>query len=133
MVSLGRGLLIPPNSARILEHLGLSRVLQEDVALKDMQILDASGKLLYHRDQREVEQRYGRPLVGVARVRCKAVLAQSLSVGTILPRHRLDTCTSFRTLLDGLTQLELEPQQSITREDHLPFPGIRAQFGQVSV
>ncbi|WP_139806683.1 FAD-dependent oxidoreductase [Deinococcus hopiensis] len=90
MVSLGGGLLIPPNSARILDHLGLSNVLQEGVALQDMQILDASGRLLYHRDQREGQQRYGRPLIGLARTALHRALAESLPAGTILPGHRLE-------------------------------------------
>lgn len=91
MLSLGGGLLIPPNSARILEVLGLGGVLREHgVALSDMQILDAGGKLLYRRDQREVERQYGLPLYAVARTALHRALADSLPAGTVQPGHHLE-------------------------------------------
>ncbi|EYB67828.1 monooxygenase FAD-binding protein [Deinococcus phoenicis] len=90
MVSLGGGLLIPPNSARILEHLGLGEVLAGAVPLADMQILDAGGKLLYRREQGEVRQKYGRPLYAVARTALHRALAESLPAGTVLPGHHLE-------------------------------------------
>lgn len=90
MQSLGGGLIIPPNSARILEHLGLGSVLEQAVPLQDMQILDSGGKLLYRRDQREVQQKYGRPIYGIARTVLHRALAESLPTGTVALGHHLE-------------------------------------------
>jgi len=90
MRSLGGGLIIPPNSARILEHLGLGDVLEQGVPLQDMQILDSGGKLLYRRDQREVQQKYGRPISGIARSVLHRALAESLPAGTVVLGHHLE-------------------------------------------
>ncbi|MPY67312.1 NAD(P)-binding protein [Deinococcus sp. SDU3-2] len=91
MVSLGGGLIIPPNSARILDHLGLGSVLEEHgLPLDDMQILDSGGKLLYRRDQGEVRERHGRPLYAIARTALHRALAESLPEGTLHAGHHLE-------------------------------------------
>ncbi|MFC6590685.1 FAD-dependent monooxygenase [Deinococcus lacus] len=88
--SLGGGLIVPPNSVRVLRELGLGHFLEtETVRLRDMQILDASGKLVYRRDQRAVANALGQSLLAVSRSRLHAALAQIVGVGTIEAGRRL--------------------------------------------
>ncbi|WP_261663358.1 FAD-dependent monooxygenase [Deinococcus sp. Marseille-Q6407] len=88
--SLGGGLIIPPNSVRVLEQLGLDTVLKvRGVELHDMRIYDVSGRLLYARSQGEVAQRHGHPLLGLAREDLHRVLAEHLPEGTVQTGHRL--------------------------------------------
>ena len=111
MVSLGGGLLIPPNSARILEHLGLGEVLGQGVALADMQILDAGGKLLYRRKQEEVRQQYGRPLYAIPRTVLHRALAESLPEGMILPGHHLERIQHH---FDGVSAFFRNGQEAVS-------------------
>ncbi|MDO4263307.1 MAG: FAD-dependent monooxygenase [Deinococcus sp.] len=88
--SLGGGLIIPPNSVRVLERLGLDTVLKvRGVELGDMRIYDVSGRLLYARSQGEVAQQHGSPLLGLAREDLHRVLAEHLPAGTVQTGYRL--------------------------------------------
>lgn len=88
--SIGGGLIIPPNSARILERLGVADVLDtHGLALHDMQIIDAGGRVLYHRDQREVARAHGRGLYAISRTALHRALAASLPDGTVHTGRRL--------------------------------------------
>ncbi|ADV66068.1 FAD-dependent monooxygenase [Deinococcus maricopensis] len=99
--SLGGGLLIPPNSARVLERLGIQAVLDtHGVPLRDMQILDHHGRLLYKRDQDAVAAQFGRGLYSVARTALHRALAASLPDGAVQVGHPL---TRLEHHFDGVS------------------------------
>lgn len=89
--SIGGGLIIPPNSARVLDRLGLGHILDAyGVPLTDMQIIDAkTGRTLYHRPQTAVAQRHGRGLYSLSRTVLHRSLAETLPAGTIHTGHEL--------------------------------------------
>lgn len=90
--SIGGGLIVPPNSARILDRLGLGPLLDtQGIALKDMLILDAAGPVLYRRDQAEVARQHGRGLYAISRTALHRALAASLAPGSILTGQRLSS------------------------------------------
>ncbi|ADY25640.1 FAD-dependent pyridine nucleotide-disulfide oxidoreductase [Deinococcus proteolyticus MRP] len=88
--SLGGGLIIPPNSVKVLERLGLDSVLKvRGVELQEMRIYDASGRLLYARSQQDVAGQHGHALLGLAREDLHRALAEYLPAGTVQTGHRL--------------------------------------------
>ena len=92
--SIGGGLIVPPNSARILDRLGLGSVLDtQSVPVKDMLILDAKGPVLYRRDQHDVARQHGRGLHAITRTALHRALAGSLTPGSIHTRQRLTGLT----------------------------------------
>lgn len=93
----GGGLIVPPNSARILERLRVTAHLRQSVPLRRMQILDAGGQQLYGRDQEDVQRDQGFGLWGVPRAALHAALLVGLPEGTVQPGHRL---RDFGTLGD---------------------------------
>lgn len=91
----GGGLIVPPNSARILESLGLGEVFARSVPLTAMQIFDAGGSLLYRREQADVRQKYGHGLWGVSREVLHAALLHSLPDEHIFTGYRLEDVRSM--------------------------------------
>lgn len=85
----GGGLIVPPNSARILDRLGLGEVFRAGVPLRQMQILDAGGQVLYRRDQGEVRQAQGYGLHTVSRAALHQALQAALPPQILFPGFRL--------------------------------------------
>ncbi|WP_167757710.1 FAD-dependent monooxygenase [Deinococcus fonticola] len=139
----GGGLIVPPNSARILERLGLRSVFQNGVSLRRMQIIDAvNGQALYVRDQHEVERQQGRGLWAVSRSVLQAGLLEKLPPEVLSLQHRLDTVqerghesylsfTNRRHVIGDLI-VGADGAQSRTRE--ILFPHVQLQpTGQTAV
>lgn len=87
---IGGGLIIPPNSARILEELGLGHIFQNAVRLESMQIYDAGGALLYRREQDAVRAKFGHGLWGISRGVLHSALIDSVGRENIFTSSRLE-------------------------------------------
>lgn len=98
LFSFGGGLIVPPNSQRVIAELGLGRNFKAHaVALTDMQIRDVSGKLLYRSDQAMVASHYGSGIRAIPRARLHHMLSALLDDSQIHPAHRLESLSSTFT------------------------------------
>lgn len=82
---LGGGLIVPPNSARILQRLGVGEIFRSGLPLRAMQIVDASGQVLYRRDQGAVQATHGFGLSSISRPKLYEALTH------LIPRQDLHT------------------------------------------
>ncbi len=90
LYSFGGGLIVPPNSQRVLASLGLDREFKRHaVALSDMQIREVSGKLLYQSDQAVVASHYGDGIRALPRARLHHMLSGLLDDDQMHADHRL--------------------------------------------
>lgn len=96
--SFGGGLILPPNSQRVLLALGLeSGLKQYAVPLSDMQIRDVSGKLLYKSEQANVASHYGKGIQAIPRARLHHLLTALLDDGQLHSDHKLSQLSSTFT------------------------------------
>lgn len=138
----GGGLIVPPNSARILERLGLASHLRGGVPLHRMQILDAGGQQLYERDQGDVRREQGFGLWGLPRAALHGALLDALPEGTVHAGHRLHhlealglkTYAVFENRRHVIADLIVGADGATSRTRQLLFPEARLRAtGQLAV